>query len=76
VIIFGLTRLAALMGSGNKLLGVLPFLLRSMMSLGRSSAIFTFLWLLLDPRLLRVDLIIVWSNVNKDATLMEGRQTS
>jgi hypothetical protein len=71
---FVMASLATVTASGNKPLGVLSFLPRSMMSLGRSSAEFTFLWLLrLDPRLLRVDLRTVWSKLTSDTTVMAGR---
>jgi hypothetical protein len=48
-----------------------------MMRLGRSKAIFAFLWLLLiDSRLLRVDLRAMLSDVTGDAAVMTGRQVS
>jgi hypothetical protein len=48
-----------------------------MMRLEGFRASFIFLWLLLlDPRLLRVNLRIVWSDVTSDVTMMAGRQAS
>jgi hypothetical protein len=74
---FVMASLATVTASGSKPLIILPFLLWSMMNLGRSSAKFTLLWLLLiDPRFLRVDLWTVWSDVTRDATMVVGRQTS
>jgi hypothetical protein len=71
---FVMASLATVTASGSKPLIILPLLPRSMMKLGRSSAKFTLLWLLLlNPRLLRVDLRIVCSDVTKDATMVAGR---
>jgi hypothetical protein len=46
------------------------------MRLGRFRARLTCLWLLLlDPRLLMLDLMTVWPNVSCDTTVMGGRLT-
>jgi hypothetical protein len=46
------------------------------MRLGRFRARLTYLWFLfLDPRLLMLDLMIVWPDVSCDTIVMVGRLT-
>jgi hypothetical protein len=74
---FVMANLATMTASGSKPLIILSLLPRSVMNLESSSAEFTLLLLLLlDPKLLRVDLWTMWFNVTRGATMVAGRQAS
>jgi hypothetical protein len=70
----GVAILATVTALGRTPLRVLPLLPRSMMRLGRFRARLIYLWLLLlDLRLLMLDLMTVWPDVSYDTTTMAGR---
>jgi hypothetical protein len=74
---FGVAILTVVTAWRRTPLRIMPLLLKSMMRLGRFRARLTCLLLCFpDPRLLMLDLRIVWHDVSRDTTMITGRLTS